>query len=49
MQHRLVERAAKAEKRRKYEAGEIQGSLQAEMAKVDIVLAKMFPLALQTL
>ncbi len=41
----IVERAAKAEKKRKHEEGEIQGSLQAEMAKVDIVLAKMFPLA----
>jgi len=41
----LVERAAKAEKVRLHEEGKIDGSLKAELAKVDIVLAKLFPLA----
>ena len=42
----IVERAAKAEKVRKYEeAGLGQQALKAELAKVDIVLKQMFPLA----
>jgi len=42
----IVERAAKSEKVRKFEeAGMGQQALKAELAKVDIVLAQMFPLA----
>ena len=42
----IVERAAKAEKVRKFEeAGLGQQAIKAELAKVDIVLAKLFPLA----